>query len=74
MYVVLDGKFLGRLASVYLVFNKKNRIMIRMYFFIHIFMVGFCGNRIYQMKEKIICYIMAYGCYGIFYSLEYLIF
>ena len=30
MCVVLDGKFLGRLASVYLVFNKKNRIRIIM--------------------------------------------
>ena len=32
---------------------------------IHIFIVGFHGNRIYQMKEKVICYIMVYGCYGL---------
>ena len=29
-------------------------------------MVGFHGNRIYQMKEKVICYIMIYCCYGFF--------
>ena len=29
-------------------------------------MVGFHGNIIYQMKEKVICYIMIYSCYGLF--------
>ena len=38
---------------------------------IHIFIFGFRGNRFYQMKEKMICYIMVYGCYGCFYSLEF---
>ena len=28
-------------------------------------MVGFYGNGIYQMKEKVVCYII-YGCYGLF--------
>ena len=27
-----------------------------------IFLVGFHGNRINQMKEKVICYIIIYGC------------
>ena len=32
-----------------------------------IFLVVFHGNRIYQMKEKvIICYIIIYGCYVLF--------
>ena len=25
-----------------------------------------------EMKEKVICYIMVYGCYELFYSLEFL--
>ena len=24
------------------------------------------------MKEKVICHIMVYGCYGLFYSLDFL--
>ena len=27
-------------------------------------MVGFHGNRTYQMTEKVIYYIMVYGCYA----------
>ena len=38
----------------------------------HTFLVSFHGNRTYQMKEKVICYIMIYGCYGLFCSLEFL--
>ena len=30
---------------------------------IHTFLVGFHGNRVYQMTEKVICYIMIYGCF-----------
>ena len=32
----------------------------------HIFIVDFHGSRIYQMKEKIIFFIVMYCCYGIF--------
>ena len=31
-------------------------------------MVGLVG----QVKEKIVCYILVYGCYRLFYSLEFL--
>ena len=42
------------------------------YKIIIIFLVGFHGNRIYQMKEKVICYIIMYGCYVLFCSLKVL--
>ena len=39
---------------------------------IHIFMVVSMVTEFYQMKEKVICYITVYGCYGLFYNLEFL--
>ena len=66
------------IIQVYLKKNTIRIIMTRMYNFfqslnvihnyncIHTFPVGFHGNRIYQMKEKVIRYIMIYGCYGLF--------
>ena len=61
----------GQMASLCLVFstslfqilNVIDQIII-----VFIFIVGFHGNRIYQMTEKIICYIVVYGCYGHFYD------
>ena len=35
--------------------------------FIHYWLV----SKFYQMKEKGICYIMIYGCYGLFCSLKF---
>ena len=32
----------------------------------HIVLVDFHGSRIYQMKEKIVFFIVMYCCYGIF--------
>ena len=72
------------IIQVYLKKNTIRIIMIRMpkkvsepkcersnYYHIHIFMFGFHGNMVYQMKEKLICYIMVYSCYGLFLFLRY---
>ena len=59
------------MTRMYNFFQSLN-VIVKIMIIIHTFLVVFHGNKIYQMKEKVICYIMISGCFGLFCSLKIL--